>query len=143
MGDVTGNVTHSTVSEVAIDRDAVIEDAVGGSGTDIFAFVTWKAELRNMWKPTRQENLWFMGGNLHQGRHYPRYLSLQLAARHEGWTRRCTRWLPRTTRSRGSLLLTTVSATPQVSSPGFRPTWWWTYGRGVIRPWDLLIRSLR
>ena len=25
-----------------------------------------------------------MGGNLHQGRHYSRYLSLQLAARHEG-----------------------------------------------------------
>jgi putative flavoprotein involved in K+ transport len=37
-----------------------------------------------MWKPTQEENLWFMGGNLHQGRHYSRYLSLQLAARHEG-----------------------------------------------------------
>ncbi|HJC86081.1 MAG TPA: NAD(P)/FAD-dependent oxidoreductase [Candidatus Corynebacterium faecigallinarum] len=44
----------------------------------------WEGELRNMWKPTQQENLWFMGGNLHQGRHYSRYLSLQLAARHEG-----------------------------------------------------------
>lgn len=44
----------------------------------------WEGELRNMWKPTQQENLWFMGGNLHQGRHYSRYLALQLAARHEG-----------------------------------------------------------
>ncbi|MGP9723846.1 FAD-dependent oxidoreductase [Corynebacterium sp. AOP40-9SA-29] len=44
----------------------------------------WEGELRNMWKPTQQDNLWFMGGNLHQGRHYSRYLALQLAARHEG-----------------------------------------------------------
>ncbi len=44
----------------------------------------WVGELRNMWKPTRQENLWFHGGNLHQSRHYSRYLSLQLKARLEG-----------------------------------------------------------
>ncbi len=44
----------------------------------------WEGELRNMWKPTRQENLWFHGGNLHQSRHYSRYLSLQLKARLEG-----------------------------------------------------------
>ena len=25
----------------------------------------WEGELRNMWKPTRQEGLWFHGGNLH------------------------------------------------------------------------------
>ena len=37
-----------------------------------------------MWKPTQQENLWFMGGNLHQARHYSLYLALQLKARHEG-----------------------------------------------------------
>ena len=36
-------------------------------------------ELRNMWKPTAQEGLWFMGGNLAQGRIYSRYLALQLA----------------------------------------------------------------
>jgi putative flavoprotein involved in K+ transport len=37
-----------------------------------------------MWKPSAQENMWFHGGNLHQSRHYSRYLSLQLKARMEG-----------------------------------------------------------
>jgi len=44
----------------------------------------WEGELRNMWKPTHQPGLWFHGGNLHQSRHYSRYLSLQLKARMEG-----------------------------------------------------------
>lgn len=44
----------------------------------------WEGEQRNMWKPTQQENLWFMGGNLHQSRHYSLYLGLQLKARYEG-----------------------------------------------------------
>lgn len=44
----------------------------------------WEGELRNMWKPTQVEQLWFHGGNLHQSRHYSRYLSLQLKARYEG-----------------------------------------------------------
>ena len=44
----------------------------------------WEGELRNMWKPTRQEALWFHGGNLHQSRHYSLYLALQLKARKEG-----------------------------------------------------------
>lgn len=44
----------------------------------------WEGELRNMWKPTQQTNLWFHGGNLHQSRHYSRYLALQLKARAEG-----------------------------------------------------------
>jgi putative flavoprotein involved in K+ transport len=30
----------------------------------------WEGELRNMWKPTQQQALWFHGGNLHQSRHY-------------------------------------------------------------------------
>jgi putative flavoprotein involved in K+ transport len=37
-----------------------------------------------MWKPARQQNLWFHGGNLHQSRHYSLYLALQLKARYEG-----------------------------------------------------------
>jgi putative flavoprotein involved in K+ transport len=41
----------------------------------------WEGELRNMWKPTQQENLWFHGGNLHQSRHYSLFLALQLKAR--------------------------------------------------------------
>ncbi len=43
----------------------------------------WEGELRNMWKPTQQEALWFHGGNLHQSRHYSQFLSLQLKARME------------------------------------------------------------
>ncbi|QFT85424.1 4-hydroxyacetophenone monooxygenase [Halomonas sp. THAF12] len=44
----------------------------------------WEGELRNMWKPTQQQALWFHGGNLHQSRHYSHYLALQLKARQEG-----------------------------------------------------------
>ncbi len=44
----------------------------------------WEGELRNMWKPTHQEGLWFKGGNLHLARHYSLYLALQLKARLEG-----------------------------------------------------------
>lgn len=44
----------------------------------------WEGELRNMWKPTQQEALWFHGGNLHQSRHYSLYLALQIKARKEG-----------------------------------------------------------
>lgn len=44
----------------------------------------WEGEERNMWKPTRQEALWFHGGNLHQSRHYSQFLALQLKARKEG-----------------------------------------------------------
>ncbi|MFW3168510.1 flavin-containing monooxygenase [Geodermatophilus sp. CPCC 206100] len=44
----------------------------------------WEGELRNMWKPTRQEGLWFHGGNLHQSRHYSLFLALQLKARQVG-----------------------------------------------------------
>jgi len=44
----------------------------------------WEGELRNMWKPTQQQALWFHGGNLHQSRHYSQFLSLQLKARQAG-----------------------------------------------------------
>ncbi len=44
----------------------------------------WEGELRNMWKPTAQENLWFHGGNLMQSRLYSRFVALQLKARLEG-----------------------------------------------------------
>ncbi|RVW03213.1 NAD(P)/FAD-dependent oxidoreductase [Rhodococcus spongiicola] len=44
----------------------------------------WEGELRNMWKPTRQEGLWFQGGGLSQARQYSLYLALQLKARYEG-----------------------------------------------------------
>jgi putative flavoprotein involved in K+ transport len=44
----------------------------------------WEGELRNMWKPTRQEALWFHGGNLQQARFYSLILALQIKAREAG-----------------------------------------------------------
>jgi len=44
----------------------------------------WEGELRNMWKPTRQPNLWFQGGNLAQSRFHSLHLALQIKARMEG-----------------------------------------------------------
>jgi putative flavoprotein involved in K+ transport len=44
----------------------------------------WEGELRNMWKPTAQEGLWFMGGNLAQARFHSLHLALQIKARMEG-----------------------------------------------------------
>ncbi len=44
----------------------------------------WEGELRNMWKPTQQDSLWFHGGNLFQSRLYSHFLALQLKARMEG-----------------------------------------------------------
>ncbi|TIV31779.1 MAG: NAD(P)/FAD-dependent oxidoreductase, partial [Mesorhizobium sp.] len=44
----------------------------------------WQGELRNMWKPTAQEGLWFHGGNLALSRFYSKYVALQLKARMEG-----------------------------------------------------------
>jgi putative flavoprotein involved in K+ transport len=43
----------------------------------------WEGELRNMWKPTHQKNLWFHGGNLAQARFYSLSLGLQIKARYE------------------------------------------------------------
>ncbi|MBT2187834.1 flavin-containing monooxygenase [Sphingobium nicotianae] len=44
----------------------------------------WVGELRNMWKPTAQEGLWFQGGNLMQSRFHSLHLALQIKARMEG-----------------------------------------------------------
>ncbi len=44
----------------------------------------WEGELRNMWKPTQQEALWFQGGNLMQARFYSLVLALQIKAREVG-----------------------------------------------------------
>lgn len=51
-----------------------------GSGTRLDPG-PWLGELRNMWKPTRQEGLWLQGGNLQQVRFYSRILALQIQAR--------------------------------------------------------------
>ncbi len=56
----------------------------GGGGWEWAGRGPWEGELRNMWKPTAQPQLWFHGGNLHQSRHYSEFLALQLKARQEG-----------------------------------------------------------
>ena len=82
----TGYGSMSGWAERLISKD--VADLVGpcwglGSGTT-YDPGPWEGELRNMWKPTAQEALWFQGGNLAQSRHYSRYLALQLKARYEG-----------------------------------------------------------
>ena len=54
-----------------------------GSGTHLDPG-PWEGELRNMWKPTPQRNLWFHGGNLNQSRFFSRTLALMIKARLEG-----------------------------------------------------------
>lgn len=44
----------------------------------------WHGELRNMYKPVAQENLWFQGGNLALQRFFSKYVALQIKARMEG-----------------------------------------------------------
>jgi putative flavoprotein involved in K+ transport len=81
----TGYGSMNGWAEKLISKSAA--DAVGpcwglGSGTARDPG-PWEGELRNMWKPTAVEALWFHGGNLAQSRHYSRYLALQLKARYE------------------------------------------------------------
>jgi putative flavoprotein involved in K+ transport len=68
--------------------DAETADRVGkvwGLGSDTTKDPgPWEGELRNMWKPTQQEALWFHGGNLAQSRFHSLFLALQLKARYEG-----------------------------------------------------------
>jgi putative flavoprotein involved in K+ transport len=44
----------------------------------------WEGELRNMWRPTQQQGLWFHGGNLQQSRFFSLQLALQIKARAVG-----------------------------------------------------------
>ena len=81
----TGYGSMNGWAEQLIGKD--VADKVGkcwGLGSDTTKDPgPWEGELRNMWKPTQQEALWFHGGNLHQSRHYSTYLALQLKARME------------------------------------------------------------
>jgi putative flavoprotein involved in K+ transport len=82
----TGFISMNSSVAQLVSRD--VAEKVGrcwglGSGTSKDPG-PWEGELRNMWKPTQQPNLWFHGGNLQQSRHYSQFLSLQLKARLEG-----------------------------------------------------------
>lgn len=76
---------HETVAEL-VSRE--VADRVGpcwGLGSGVRGDPgPWKGELRNMWKPTAQQGLWFHGGNLALSRFYSKYVALQLKARMEG-----------------------------------------------------------
>jgi putative flavoprotein involved in K+ transport len=43
----------------------------------------WDGELRNMWKPTKQQGLWINGASLQFSRIYSKFLALQIKARYE------------------------------------------------------------
>ena len=76
---------HETVAAI-VDRETA--DAVGpcwGLGSGVRNDPgPWHGELRNMYKPTAQEALWFHGGNLALSRFFSKFLALQLKARYEG-----------------------------------------------------------
>jgi putative flavoprotein involved in K+ transport len=76
---------HETVASL-VSRE--VADAVGpcwGLGSGVRNDPgPWHGELRNMWKPTAHEALWFQGGNLALQRFYSRFLALQLKARMAG-----------------------------------------------------------
>lgn len=68
--------------------DRATADAVGpcwGLGSGVAGDPgPWRGELRNMWKPTAVQGLWFHGGNLALSRFNSRFVALQLKARAEG-----------------------------------------------------------
>ncbi len=76
---------HETVAGI-VSRQAA--DAIGhswGIGSGVRGDPgPWQGEIRNMWKPTAVDALWFHGGNLALSRFYSRFVALQLKARMAG-----------------------------------------------------------
>src|SRR5690606_26011026 len=75
---------HEVVAEV-VARE--VADGIGacwglGSGTRNDPG-PWHGELRNMYKPVAQEDLWFQGGNLALSRFFSKFVALQIKARME------------------------------------------------------------
>lgn len=76
---------HEVVARI-VSRE--VGDAIGtcwglGSGTRNDPG-PWHGELRNMYKPVAQDNLWFQGGNLALSRFFSKFVALQIKARMEG-----------------------------------------------------------
>lgn len=79
---------HSMHEVVAAIVSREVGDSIGtcwglGSGTRNDPG-PWHGELRNMYKPVAQENLWFQGGNLALSRFFSKFVALQIKARQEG-----------------------------------------------------------
>jgi len=77
MNEFVGNLISPEVEEKVGRCWGLGSDTEGDPGP-------WEGELRNMWKPTAQEGLWFQGGNLMQSRFHSLHLALQIKARQEG-----------------------------------------------------------
>ena len=76
---------HRTVAGIVSEDAAAAVGPCWGLGSGVRGDPgPWQGELRNMWKPTAVENLWFHGGNLALSRFYSRYVALQLKARMAG-----------------------------------------------------------
>jgi putative flavoprotein involved in K+ transport len=61
-------------------------DAVADSVGEIWGFGP-DGEIRNTWRPTPADGLWFVGGGIPHARNYGRYVALQIKARLEGLIR--------------------------------------------------------
>jgi putative flavoprotein involved in K+ transport len=68
---------HEVVARI-VSRD--VADSIGTRNDP----GPWHGELRNMYKPVAQENLWFQGGNLALSRFFSKFVALQIKARMEG-----------------------------------------------------------
>lgn len=82
----TGFATMAdTISGLMSDEVVDKVGAVWGIGSDFPSDPgPWEGELRNMWKPTAQDALWFQGSLIAHARFYSKTLALQLKARMEG-----------------------------------------------------------
>ncbi|AKH98813.1 putative flavoprotein involved in K+ transport [Hoeflea sp. IMCC20628] len=74
-------VVASIVSRETADRIGTCWGLGSGTRNDPGP---WHGELRNMYKPVAQENMWFQGGNLAFQRFFSKFVALQIKARMEG-----------------------------------------------------------
>ncbi len=62
---------------------ALLGDAVADRCTPVWGLDD-EGELRTIWRDSGHDCFWFMGGNLHQSRHYSKFLALKIKALEEG-----------------------------------------------------------
>ena len=72
------SLSRNTVSRVFNDRGAVPEET-RAKVTDIWG-VGEDDEMQGVWRPTGQDGLWVMGGNMFLARQNARPLALQIVA---------------------------------------------------------------
>lgn len=62
---------------------ALLGNAVADRCTPVWG-LDEEGELRTIWRDSGHDGFWFMGGNLHQSRHYSKFLALKIKAIEEG-----------------------------------------------------------